>query len=105
MISQSGPCWPMPSGTPSASSAEISRFRKRLALALNRLSAKLAAEAGEEVQGEEAAAVEPALVRWFEAGALSKALVAAGVPVMAHLGLTPQSVNVFGGFLVTQRML
>jgi 3-methyl-2-oxobutanoate hydroxymethyltransferase len=28
-----------------------------------------------------------------------------GIPVMAHVGLTPQSVNVFGGFLVTRRML
>lgn len=30
-------------------------------------------------------------------------LVAAGVPVMAHLGLTPQSVNVLGGYRVQGR--
>jgi 3-methyl-2-oxobutanoate hydroxymethyltransferase len=30
-------------------------------------------------------------------------LTAAGVPVMAHLGLTPQSVNVFGGYRVQGR--
>jgi 3-methyl-2-oxobutanoate hydroxymethyltransferase len=30
-------------------------------------------------------------------------LVAAGVPVMAHLGLTPQSVNAFGGYKVQGR--
>ena len=29
-----------------------------------------------------------------------KALVAAGIPVMGHLGLTPQSVNQFGGYKV-----
>lgn len=32
-----------------------------------------------------------------------RALVEAGVPVMAHLGLTPQSVNVFGGYRVQGR--
>jgi 3-methyl-2-oxobutanoate hydroxymethyltransferase len=32
-----------------------------------------------------------------------EALVAAGVPVMAHVGLTPQSVNVFGGYRVQGR--
>lgn len=34
---------------------------------------------------------------------LTARLVAAGVPVMAHLGLTPQSVNQFGGFKVQGR--
>ncbi|WP_188192996.1 3-methyl-2-oxobutanoate hydroxymethyltransferase [Nonomuraea sp. SYSU D8015] len=32
-----------------------------------------------------------------------EALVSAGVPVMAHLGLTPQSVNVLGGYRVQGR--
>jgi 3-methyl-2-oxobutanoate hydroxymethyltransferase len=32
-----------------------------------------------------------------------EALASAGIPVMAHLGLTPQSVNAFGGFKVQGR--
>jgi 3-methyl-2-oxobutanoate hydroxymethyltransferase len=43
----------------------------------------------------------------FEGGARVapqvEALVTAGIPVMAHLGLTPQSVNVFGGYRVQGR--
>ena len=33
----------------------------------------------------------------------SEELVAAGIPVMAHIGLTPQSVNAFGGYRVQGR--
>ncbi len=32
-----------------------------------------------------------------------KAITSAGIPVMAHLGLTPQSVNIFGGYKVQCR--
>lgn len=32
-----------------------------------------------------------------------KAIVQAGIPVMAHLGLTPQSINTFGGYKVQGR--
>lgn len=34
----------------------------------------------------------------FDAAMITEACVAAGVPVMGHVGLTPQSVNVFGGY-------
>jgi 3-methyl-2-oxobutanoate hydroxymethyltransferase len=36
---------------------------------------------------------------------LIKRLTQAGIPVMAHIGLTPQSVNQFGGFKVQGRQL
>jgi 3-methyl-2-oxobutanoate hydroxymethyltransferase len=35
--------------------------------------------------------------------ASARALVEAGIPVMGHVGMTPQSVNVFGGFKVQGR--
>ena len=34
-----------------------------------------------------------------------KAMTEAGIPVMAHLGLTPQSINVFGGYKVAGRTI
>ena len=34
-----------------------------------------------------------------------KAIVEAGIPVVAHIGLTPQSVNVFGGYKVQGKSL
>lgn len=34
-----------------------------------------------------------------------KAITAAGIPVMAHIGLTPQSINAFGGFKVQGKSL
>lgn len=38
-----------------------------------------------------------------EIAPLVERLVSAGVPVMAHIGLTPQSVNVFGGYKIQGR--
>lgn len=38
-----------------------------------------------------------------EVTAQIKAIVQAGIPVMAHLGLTPQSINAFGGYKVQGR--
>ncbi|MGW5159791.1 3-methyl-2-oxobutanoate hydroxymethyltransferase [Nonomuraea wenchangensis] len=67
-------------------------------------------------QGSPAQALESAARFMKEAGAHAvkleggrrilpqvEALVSAGVPVMAHLGLTPQSVNVLGGYRVQGR--
>ncbi|MEV0379656.1 3-methyl-2-oxobutanoate hydroxymethyltransferase [Nonomuraea sp. NPDC050643] len=67
-------------------------------------------------QGSPAQALESAARFMKEAGAHAvkleggrrvlpqvEALVSAGVPVMAHLGLTPQSVNVMGGYRVQGR--
>jgi 3-methyl-2-oxobutanoate hydroxymethyltransferase len=39
----------------------------------------------------------------LEGGGPTRLLVDSGIPVMAHLGLTPQSVNQFGGFRVQGR--
>jgi 3-methyl-2-oxobutanoate hydroxymethyltransferase len=38
-----------------------------------------------------------------EIAGTARALVRTGIPVMGHLGFTPQSVNVFGGFRVQGR--
>lgn len=38
-----------------------------------------------------------------EIAATARAIVAAGIPVMGHLGLTPQSINQLGGFKVQGR--
>ncbi|MFI6987399.1 3-methyl-2-oxobutanoate hydroxymethyltransferase [Nonomuraea wenchangensis] len=67
-------------------------------------------------QGSPAQALESAARFMKEAGAHAvkleggrrilpqvEALVSAGVPVMAHLGLTPQSVNMLGGYRVQGR--
>lgn len=52
-----------------------------------RNAARFLQEAGAKAIKLEGAAVAPTVER----------MVAAGIPVMGHLGLTPQSINVFGG--------
>lgn len=52
-----------------------------------RNAARLMQEAGARAVKLEGAAAAPTVER----------MVAAGIPVMGHLGLTPQSINVFGG--------
>src|SRR3954471_5163875 len=52
-----------------------------------RNAARFMQEGGARAVKLEGAAVAPAVER----------MVAAGIPVMGHLGLTPQSINVFGG--------
>ncbi len=55
---------------------------------------RLLAEAGASaVKLEGGASIAPTVER----------MVAAGIPVMGHIGLTPQSVNVFGGYKVQGR--
>jgi len=59
-----------------------------------RNAGRLLAEAGAQaVKVEGGVGIAP-LVEW---------LVQAGIPVMGHVGLTPQSVNVFGGYSVQGR--
>ncbi|MFZ4815572.1 MAG: 3-methyl-2-oxobutanoate hydroxymethyltransferase [Phototrophicaceae bacterium] len=59
-------------------------------------SARLMQEAGvSAVKLEGGEALAPTIAR----------IVHAGIPVMAHIGLTPQSVNAFGGFRVQGREL
>lgn len=64
-----------------------------------------------EVTVEEAARNAGRLMKEGRAGAVKleggvrvaeqiRAIVKAGIPVMGHIGLTPQSINVFGGFKV-----
>jgi 3-methyl-2-oxobutanoate hydroxymethyltransferase len=52
-----------------------------------RNAARFMQEAGAQAVKVEGAAVAPTVER----------MVASGIPVMGHLGLTPQSINVFGG--------
>jgi 3-methyl-2-oxobutanoate hydroxymethyltransferase len=52
---------------------------------------------------KEAGAEAVKLEGGVQAAPAIKALVAAGIPVMAHIGLTPQSVHLLGGFKVQGR--
>jgi 3-methyl-2-oxobutanoate hydroxymethyltransferase len=52
---------------------------------------------------KEAGAEAVKLEGGVQAAPASKAIVAAGIPVMAHIGLTPHSVHMLGGFKVQGR--